>query len=74
MAKYRCTVGNYVYDEEEEEIKLPEDAETTTVIEDPKSLGVESVGILEETEPIDEAAEEEVEEETAEETQEESEE
>ena len=36
-------------EDEEEEVKLPEDAETTTVVEDPDSLGIESVGILEET-------------------------
>ena len=36
-------------EEEEEEVKLPENAETTTVVEDPDSLGIESVGILEET-------------------------
>ena len=46
-------------DEEEEEVSLPEGAETTTVVENPESLAVESVGVLEETEPAEESAEEE---------------
>jgi large subunit ribosomal protein L9 len=64
-------------EEDEGEVKLPEDAENLPVIEEPKSLGVESVGILEETEPVDEAPEEvpttEVEEKAAEEIVEDSE-
>ncbi|MFW5714625.1 MAG: 50S ribosomal protein L9 [Brevefilum sp.] len=48
-------------EKDEEEVTLPEGAETTTVIEDPQSLAVESVGILEE-EPAVESTEEEVEE------------
>jgi len=46
-------------EEEEEQVSLPEGAETTTVVENPESLAVESVGILEETEPAEESAEEE---------------
>ncbi len=45
-------------EQEEQEVKLPEDADATILIEDPASLGVESVGILEEADAADEAAEE----------------
>lgn len=50
--------------EEKEEVSLPEGAETSTVVKDPESLAVVSVGVLEETEPVEEADEEAPEEET----------
>ena len=61
-------------EEDEDEVKLPEDAETTTVVEEPASLGIESVGILEESEPTEEVPEEEVSEEAEEQESEEAEE
>lgn len=46
---------------EEEEVQLPEGAETKTLVENPESLAVESVGIIEETEPAEESAAEDAE-------------
>jgi large subunit ribosomal protein L9 len=54
----------------EEEVKLPEDAENKTVVEDPASLAIESVGILEESEAVAEDTEEEIIEEPVSETEE----
>jgi large subunit ribosomal protein L9 len=51
--------GESPIEDEEAEARLPEDVKAETLVDEPESLAVESIGMLEETEPEEESAEEE---------------